>query len=168
VAGSSSRSSSGRLGRRPTGPQVGVRLHFRFRNRGTDSFRESGMKWASGSAKRQCDRAVPAGPSRFDEDDEREGDVRRVGPRFGSTLLGSHRNFQSNCWASGWVRGRPCGLQVMAAGRRQRRHWRRHLPARIGLGRIVALYHRPSALYHTHEHNIIRCLYFNSDNATGP
>ena len=35
-----------------------VRSHCRFRNRGPKYFSESGMKWMSGSAKRQCDRAL--------------------------------------------------------------------------------------------------------------
>jgi hypothetical protein len=35
-----------------------VRSHCRFRNRGTDYISESGMKWMSGGAKRQCDRAL--------------------------------------------------------------------------------------------------------------
>jgi hypothetical protein len=39
-----------------------VRLHCRFRNRGTEYVSKSGMKWMGGSTKRQCDRAlgVPA------------------------------------------------------------------------------------------------------------
>jgi hypothetical protein len=41
----------------------GVRSHCRFRSRGTEYVRESGMKWMSGGAKRQCGRAqtVPIG-----------------------------------------------------------------------------------------------------------
>ena len=35
--------------------QVRARRHCRFRNRGTDSLRESGIKWVSGSTKRRCD-----------------------------------------------------------------------------------------------------------------
>ena len=31
------------------------RSHCRFRNRGTEYFSESGVKWMSGSTKRQCD-----------------------------------------------------------------------------------------------------------------
>ena len=38
--------------------------------------------------------------------------------------------------------------------------------ARLGLGRIVALYYRSSASHRIHEH--IRCLSFWSDNATEP
>ena len=36
-----------------------VRSHYRFRNRGTKRISESGMKWMSGSTKRECDRALP-------------------------------------------------------------------------------------------------------------
>jgi hypothetical protein len=41
-----------------------VRLHCRFRNRGPEYVSESGIKWMSGSTKRQCDRALR--PPRFD------------------------------------------------------------------------------------------------------
>ena len=37
-----------------------VRSHCRFINRGTEFVRDSGIKWMSGSTKRQC--AVPGGP----------------------------------------------------------------------------------------------------------
>jgi hypothetical protein len=36
--------------------RVRVRPHTRFRNRGTDSLRESGMKWVGGGTTRHCDR----------------------------------------------------------------------------------------------------------------
>jgi hypothetical protein len=36
-----------------------VRSHYCFRNRGTEYVRKYGMKWMSGSTKRQCDRALP-------------------------------------------------------------------------------------------------------------
>jgi hypothetical protein len=36
----------------------GVRSHCRFRNRGTEYVSEYGIKWISGGAKRQCDRAL--------------------------------------------------------------------------------------------------------------
>jgi len=39
----------------------GGRSHCRFRNRGTDFLSESGITRVSGSAKRQCDRALPGG-----------------------------------------------------------------------------------------------------------
>ena len=35
-----------------------VRSHCRFRNRGTEYFSYSGIKWMSSSTKRQCDRAL--------------------------------------------------------------------------------------------------------------
>jgi hypothetical protein len=35
-----------------------VRSHCRFSNRGTEYVSESGMKWVSGSAKQECDRAL--------------------------------------------------------------------------------------------------------------
>jgi hypothetical protein len=35
-----------------------VRSHCRFRNRGTEYVTESGMKWMSGGAKRQCGRVL--------------------------------------------------------------------------------------------------------------
>ena len=40
------------------GLKAGPRSQFRFRNRGTDYFSESGMKWVSVGTKRQCDRAL--------------------------------------------------------------------------------------------------------------
>jgi hypothetical protein len=43
-----------------TSPSPRVRSRRRFRNRGTDSLRESSVKWMSGSTKRQCDRASPS------------------------------------------------------------------------------------------------------------
>ena len=39
-------------------PSPGVRSHGRFRNRGTDSLSESGMKWMCGGTQRQRDRAL--------------------------------------------------------------------------------------------------------------
>ena len=45
-------------------PAPRVRSHCRFRNRGTDYVRESGMKWMNASTKRQCDRALPSPPPR--------------------------------------------------------------------------------------------------------
>ena len=41
-------------------PSPGVRSHGRFRNRGTDSLSESGMKWMCGGTQRQRDRALRA------------------------------------------------------------------------------------------------------------
>jgi hypothetical protein len=40
-----------------------VRSHCRFRNRGTESLSESGIKWVRGMAKRQRDRALCAPPA---------------------------------------------------------------------------------------------------------
>jgi hypothetical protein len=43
-----------------------VQSHCRFRKRGTEYVSESGIKWMSGGAKRQCDRAlVPTNRWRF-------------------------------------------------------------------------------------------------------
>ena len=42
----------------PHGGHHRVRSHCRFRNRVTDSLSEYGMKWMSGSTKRQCDRTL--------------------------------------------------------------------------------------------------------------
>jgi hypothetical protein len=36
-------------------PSAGVRSRRRFRNRGTESIRKYGVKWASGRTKRECD-----------------------------------------------------------------------------------------------------------------
>jgi hypothetical protein len=44
-------------------PEPRVRPHCRFRNRGAEFVSVSGMKWMSGSAKRQCDRALPEPPT---------------------------------------------------------------------------------------------------------
>ena len=44
--------------RRGVQAQPRVRSHCRFRHRGTESLSESGMKWTSGSTKRQSDRAL--------------------------------------------------------------------------------------------------------------
>ena len=44
-------------------PAGGVRSRCRFRNRGTDSLSEYGMKWMSGGTRRQCDRTLSAGPA---------------------------------------------------------------------------------------------------------
>jgi hypothetical protein len=41
-----------------------VRSHYRFKNRGTEYIRESGMERMSGGAKRQCDRALHPPPPR--------------------------------------------------------------------------------------------------------
>ena len=49
----------------PSSPRVAkprVRSHCRLRTRGTECIRESGMKWANGSTKRQCERALPPPP----------------------------------------------------------------------------------------------------------
>jgi hypothetical protein len=46
--------------RATAGPAPRIRSQCRFRNRGTDYLSESGIKWTSGSAKGQCDRARPA------------------------------------------------------------------------------------------------------------
>jgi hypothetical protein len=42
---------------------VRVRSHCRFRNRGIEYVSESGVKWMSGSTKRQCDQTLPEVPS---------------------------------------------------------------------------------------------------------
>jgi hypothetical protein len=58
-----------------------ARSHYRFRKSGTDYFCESSMKWMSGGAKRQCDRALGAAPGRLRQ---RHGDPlprRRLGVR---------------------------------------------------------------------------------------
>ena len=44
-----------------------------------------------------------------------EGNIRRVGPDFGSTLTVSSRGLQSNCWVNWKVMGQPCEFQVTAA-----------------------------------------------------
>ena len=51
--------------RRPVGEHLfgavcRVRSHCRFRKRGAEHVSEYGMKWMSGSAERQCDRALAA------------------------------------------------------------------------------------------------------------
>jgi hypothetical protein len=40
-------------------PLCRVKLHCRFINRGIEYVSGFGIKWTSGSAKRQCDRALP-------------------------------------------------------------------------------------------------------------
>ena len=42
-----------------------VRSHCRFRKRGPEYVSEYGMKWMSGGAERQCDRALGGGPPRW-------------------------------------------------------------------------------------------------------
>ena len=44
-------------------PSPRVRSHCRFRNRGAESLRKSGIKWTGGGAERRCGRALPS-PSR--------------------------------------------------------------------------------------------------------
>jgi hypothetical protein len=51
VTGQAPRAHSNRARRR-------ARSNCQFRNRGTDYISESGMKWMSGGARRQCDRAL--------------------------------------------------------------------------------------------------------------
>jgi hypothetical protein len=63
----------------------GVRLHYRFRNRGANCLSESGMKWMSGISKRQCDqtprtgRAVRGLRARASRSLRRAGKVKRDG-----------------------------------------------------------------------------------------
>jgi hypothetical protein len=40
-------------------PRARVRSHCRFRNTGAEYVSESGVKWTSGSTKRQCDQPYP-------------------------------------------------------------------------------------------------------------
>jgi hypothetical protein len=51
-----------RLGAALRGGAGRVRSHCHFRNEGTEYVSESGIKWMSSGAKRQCDRALGAGP----------------------------------------------------------------------------------------------------------
>jgi hypothetical protein len=68
-----------------------IRPHCRFRNRGTEFVRDSGVKGMSGSAKRQCDRAlrVPAGGQveAHELAGRRDGEQRRRALRVGAGLF---------------------------------------------------------------------------------
>jgi hypothetical protein len=50
--------------RQPAVVRPRVRSHCRFRNRGAEYVRESGIKWMRGSTRRQCDRALVRPPRR--------------------------------------------------------------------------------------------------------
>jgi hypothetical protein len=153
-----------------------VQSHRRFRNRRTEYISESGVKWMSRSAKRQCDRAlaVPVSSERHPPAAGRGSDHHaaacwgRKGPYYTVAHINLHTALHLNTNKSALRqrklprrsvrsprgaavdegRGAPLRGRMLRRGvRRLRLIWGSY---GVGLGRIVALHYRLSTLYNIH------------------